>query len=247
MRLSHQQALHFRQVGYLRVPDVLEPEFVTQISDFLTREFAAADGDGAVRSGGQVKLYDFLRRAGDLGTRLVRHPRLVGVLSGLLGPNIVLTLNRHNQASMNAPGEAEPRLHRDVLQWTRNVVTAVVYLQDSNEANGCTYLIPGSQYAPFVGVPQQDGGGTWMDQHEEFAGLLDQAVPVPVARGGVLLMDSLVFHSVGPNRSATERRSIVLGYRSADELDPRELDPRQYLVAGEDLYRGNDRALAGAH
>jgi hypothetical protein len=246
MMLSHQQVLHFRHTGYLRLPGVLEPDFVTEISDFLTKEFAATAGNGAIRSGGQVKLYDFLHRAGDLGKRLACHPSLVNALTGLLGPNIVMPLNRHNQASINAPGEAEPRLHRDVLQWTRNVVTAVVYLQDSDEANGCTYLIPCSHYAPFVGVSQVDGGGTWMDEHKEFAGLADQTVPVPVERGGVLLMDSLVFHSVGPNRSTSERRSIVLGYRSVDELDPRDLDSRQFLVTGEDLYRGNDRQLNGA-
>jgi phytanoyl-CoA hydroxylase len=246
MTLSLQQIQHFRYTGYLRLAGVFSPALVAETSDFLTKEFAQADGYGAVRSGGQVKLYDFVGRAGDLGTRLVRHPVLVDALTSLLGPNVVMTVNRHNQASINAPGEAEPRLHRDVLQWTRNVLTAVVYLQDSNEDNGCTYLIPGSHYAPFVGVPQKDGGGTWMDEHEEFAGLLDQTVPVPVGKGGVLLMDSLVFHSVGPNRSTSERRSIVLGFNSVDELDPRGLDRHQFLIAGEDLYRGNDRQMISA-
>lgn len=237
MGLSHQQILHFRQAGYLRVPGVFESDLIADVDDFLVR----TSGVGAIRSGGQVKLYDFLHRAGEVGRRVVCHPGLIDILTALLGPNVVLTLNRHNQAAMNAPGEAEPRLHRDILQWTRNVVTAVVYLQNSTEENGCTYLIPGSQYAPFVGVSQKDGGGTWMDEHAEYADLLDQAVPVPVERGGLLLMDSLVFHSVGANRSTSDRRSIVLGYRSVDELEPRDLHPSQFLVAGEDLYRGNDR------
>ncbi|MBV2156804.1 hypothetical protein [Kitasatospora sp. SUK 42] len=49
----------------------------------------------------------------------------------LLGPNVVYVLNRHNQGSVNAPGTREVRLHRDILQPTRGLLTAVVYFEDA--------------------------------------------------------------------------------------------------------------------
>lgn len=237
--LSQEQVNQFRMLGYLRLFDVIEPDLAFDLRIFIESEFEHNDGTLA-RNGGQVKLYDFYQRSGGLGDRLIRNERLLNPLRSLLGPHVVLQLNRHNQASLNRPGKCEARLHRDVLQWSRNLVTVVVYLEDSSIVNGCTYLVPGSQFAPFVGVPQEDGGGTWMSEHSEFDGQREQALPVPVPSCGVLLLDSLVFHSVGVNRSNRDRPSVVLGFRSVDELDPRPLDASQLLVCGEDIYRGND-------
>jgi phytanoyl-CoA hydroxylase len=240
MALSADQVREFRDQGFVRMPGRLEPDLIAELSEFLERHLRLGK-DGPVWAGGQMKLYGFIARAGDLGFRLAKHPLILSALEPLLGPNVILQLNRHNQASMNGPGEAEPRFHRDILQWSRHLVTVIVYLTDSNERNGCTHIIPRSQYAPFVGVPQLEGGGTWMDEHPEFEALERQVLPIPMAKGEVLFMDSLVFHSVGVNTSGESRQSIVLGYRSVDELDPRPLDRTQLLVAGVDLYRGNDR------
>ena len=243
MQLTHQQIRHFRDCGYFRMSRVLDDSLIDELVQFITTECSrpAGDAESPIRNGGQLKLYGVYDRNPELMGRLVCHPQILSMLSCLLGPNVVFVKNRHNQAAVNRPGEAEPRLHRDVLQWTRNIVTVVAYLQDSTIANGCTYLIPGSQYLPFVGVPQPDGGGTWMDEHNELREMAGQALPVPVQRGGVLIFDSLAFHSVGPNTSNTDRISIVLGYRSADELEHPPLGDAQLLVSGRPIYRGNDR------
>jgi hypothetical protein len=46
-----------------------------------------------------------------------------------LGPNIELVENRHNHLSIyRAPGN--DRLHRDVLQWSRSILTVLLYLSD---------------------------------------------------------------------------------------------------------------------
>ena len=175
--------------------------------------------------------------------KLIANEALVEPLRSLLGPNITFITNRHNQAALNSPGQFVPRFHRDVLQWSRNLVTAIVYLEDATVESGCTYIVPGSHFFPFVGVPQVDGGGTWMDEHVVFEHLDQQAVPVEMRAGDVLLFDSLVFHSVGANTSDRSRSSLTFGYRSADELDASPDTSRQILVSGEFLYRGNDRQL----
>ncbi|MET8545552.1 phytanoyl-CoA dioxygenase family protein [Kitasatospora sp. NPDC004799] len=233
--LTGQQARHFRDLGYLRLPDPGLPR------DLLDEVAAVVRTRAARLPAGQAKVYRLYQNDRALMHRLVAHPALTGPLIALLGPNVVHVLNRHNQGSLNAPGAQEVRLHRDILQPTRGLLTAVVYFEDATVESGCTWIVPGSHHAPYVGVPQPDGGGTWMDEHLELAELADQAVPVPVPAGGVLLLDGTVFHTVGANSGGSTRTSAVLGYRAADELDAHPDPDRQVVVAGTHLYRGNDR------
>lgn len=233
--LTEQQARHFRELGYLRLP---EPGLPRHLLDDIAQMVRAR---AAHLPAGQTKIYRLYQHDQALMHRLIAHSALTAPLTALLGPNVVYVLNRHNQGSLNAPGTGQVRLHRDILQPTRGLLTAVVYFEDATVDTGCTWIVPGSHRAPYVGVPQPDGGGTWMDEHPELADLTDQALPVPVPTGGILLFDATVFHTVGPNTGASTRTSAVLGYRSADELDAHPDPDRQVVVTGTQLYRGNDR------
>lgn len=230
--ITHQQVLHFRMQGYLRVRELIEDDLRLELLDYSKR---------LQREDGTLKSYRLFERDPALMTKLLSQESLLGRLTGLLGPNVVYLTNRHNQSALNKPGRADTRLHRDILQWSRGVVTVVVYLEDSDVENGCTHVVPGSHLLPSVGVPQPDGGGTWMEQHQEFADMVDQAVPVPVPAGGALFFDGTLFHATGMNNSQVTRSAIVLGFRSCDELDASPDNRRQLLVAGAHLYRGNDR------
>lgn len=230
--LSQLEIRFFRDAGYLRMNNVIEAALTAELLDVSQRLFM----EETPASG---KVYQAYQKSPAIRA-LVERQELLSPLESILGPNIVLVLNRHNQITMNRPGEFAPRLHRDVLQWTRNLVTVLVFLEDATPETGCTHLVPGSHLLPFVGVPQLDGGGTWMDEHVEYAGLEEQAVPVPVAAGGILIFDSLAFHSVGRNVTNRSRSSITLGFRSVDELDRPDGNQNQVVVAGEQIYRGND-------
>ena len=76
----------------------------------------------------------------------------------------------------------------------------------------------------------------------EAAGVIGQAVPVPMPAGGMLVIDSLIFHRIGSNRTDQTRISMTIGYRSVDELAGVE-DPKNLLVRGERQYTGNDVGL----
>lgn len=80
-----------------------------------------------------------------------------------------------------------------------------------------------------------------MREHDEYAGLEEQAVPVPMLQGDVLLFNAALFHGVGHNTTGESRMSMTFGFRSVDELDANPDTSRQVLVAGEYTYRGNDR------
>jgi len=233
--LTHEQARHYRSQGYYRLPRVYNEGEVAELRQFVSREFAKAVGQRT------LKLYGLYDREPELMHRAITNPVLAGALESLLGPNIIFVKNRHNHATINsATGLPSEGLHRDILQPTRGLLTALIYLDNSTAENGATRLIPGSHEMPYVGVPQANGGGTWMTEHEEFGGMEDQAIGVPMPAGGVLLFNGLVFHGVGANTNGHPRASITLGFRSADELDAQPDASRQVIVLGEQPYRGND-------
>jgi ectoine hydroxylase-related dioxygenase (phytanoyl-CoA dioxygenase family) len=154
----------------------------------------------------------------------------------LLGPNVEFIRNRHNHATLRLRDDGSARLHRDVLQWSRTIVSVLVYLEDSTMENGCTRVIPGTHILESsMASPSHDDA----DRIEE-AGLMGQMVPVPMPAGGLLAIDSMIFHGVGANSTDGTRTSMTLGYHSLDELMDVENDMR-VLVRGERLYQGNDR------
>ena len=72
------------------------------------------------------------------------------------------------------------------------------------------------------------------------AGVLGQAVPVPMPTGGLLAIDSMVMHTAGHNTTSGTRMSMTVGYHSVDELCGVE-HPARVLVRGQRIYGGNDR------
>ena len=103
--------------------------------------------------------------------------------------------------------------------------------------NGCTQVVPGSQYLKYMKVG--NNGGTWMDEHQEFSDLIDQSVLLPVSKGSVILLDSTIFHGVSKNKSEKTRKSITFAYTSVDELLSFDVIPHRHLVSGKRIYKGS--------
>lgn len=243
--LTLEQARHYRSQGYLKVNDVFSNSETAELQAFV--DFEATNQELTPRDvgGAALKMYGLYDRNRELMHRTIKNLHLVGALKSLLGPNVIFVKNRHNHATINnQTGEPAEGLHRDILQPTRGLITAAIYLDDSTIENGATRIIPGSHNLPYVGVPQADGGGTWLREHDEYEGMEEQALPVPMKKGGILLFNSLIFHGVGENTTGSPRRSITLGFRSVDELAYIPDAEREVLVSGDYLYRGNDRAAS---
>jgi len=159
--------------------------------------------------------------------------KLIAVLQDLLGPNVDVVLNRHNHVTLRPPGAAPLEWHRDVANWSRPIVSAVFYLEDSNLENGCTWILPGSHH--MFAYHAQLSGHARMDSLDQLG---HQAVPIPASAGDVLLMNALAIHGAGANQANTTRMSMTLGYHAVDELGLRD-EPEKLLVAGERVLRHN--------
>lgn len=239
--LTQKQSRFYRDQGYYRLLGCFTTDETAEMRSFITDEAAKQDDiDEAINP--NRKLYGLYDRNPELVRRVVGNKAMVGALTSILGPNVMFVKNRHNHATINiTKGVPAEGMHRDILQPSRGLITAAVYLQDSTVENGATRIVPGSHNLPYVGVPQEDGGGTWMAEHEEYEGLEDQAVPVPMNEGDVLLFNGTLFHGVGYNSTGKSRMSFTAGFRSVDELDAQPDSDRQVLIAGSHIYRGNDR------
>jgi phytanoyl-CoA hydroxylase len=240
VRLSHQQVLFFRHMGYLKLPELLSTVYVHQMKKAVLHNMNGKIGSYRCDNQERVIRIDNIIDREPIFQEVFTSPLILEPLISLIGPNIELVRNRHNHATINLKGSPPPRLHRDVLQWSRSLVTVLLYLETATIENGCTHLIPGSHFFPFVGTP--NNGGTWMDEHAIYADLLHQSLPVPMPEGAVLIFDSLIFHASGKNTTEGTRMIATMGYHSVDELSDKD-DSKRMLVHGERLYRGNDTYL----
>lgn len=236
--LSRQQARFFRDAGYLKLPAVLEPKTLEGLRG-AARDLLRDADDPVERGvdGTVVKVLGLIDR-GEEFAQLAAAEALIEPLKSLLGPNIEILRNRHNHLTSGEGASGAGRLHRDVLQWSRTIVTALVFLDDTWSVESATRILPGSHLLPFVGRP--NNGGTWLSEHHMFGDLVDQAVPIPARAGDVLLLDGVAFHQSGPETSLHERLCITFAYRPVDELAPPNPSAvHRVLVSGEDIYRGN--------
>lgn len=237
--IPYERERFFRNAGYLVLRRVFSAAQVDTAHTLLKADFEAGVEPVRVDNEGRVsRLAQLYGRHTEIDAMLTEGP-MIEIMTGLLGPNVEMVLNRHNHSTMNLAGANNTGIHRDILQPTRGITTAIVYLEKSTVENGCTLVVPTSHMLPFIGKP--NNGGTWMAGNPIYKDLLEQALPVPAEPGDVLIIDSTVFHAVSENTTDGSRMSFTMGYRSVDELQKGE--PHAcVLVAGERIYKGNEIA-----
>jgi ectoine hydroxylase-related dioxygenase (phytanoyl-CoA dioxygenase family) len=227
---------HFLHCGYLLLPTRLPDDVVEGLKEAIRKDIDAEvepvvrDTEGRpVRVSGLLDRHPVFEETG-------ASDAVVGPLSSLLGPNILMLRNRHNHATMNFRSHKRDDFHRDNVQWSRGLLTVIFYLEDTTVENGCTEVVPGTHLLPGVEELHRLADISWIDN----SGLLDQAVPVPVQAGQMMAIDSTIFHRAGSNSTDGSRMSMTIGYQSVDELADAP-DPTRTLISGEHIYMGNDR------
>lgn len=245
-QLLPEELFLFQHNGYLLLPQALEPALLAGLRATILQQAAARIAplvcedperpgqpkQGDIPGARVLRLSKVIDRDPIFWTAATA-PRLVAALTQLLEPNVELVLNRHNHATLRPPGAAQLEWHRDVANWSRPIITAIFYLEESTVESGCTYVIPGSQQ-----MLAYHGRLSGHGRLDSLGRLGQQAVPLLAQAGDVLLMHGLVLHSAGANRSPTSRMSMTLGYHAADELGASR-EPDKRLVAGERVLRHN--------
>jgi ectoine hydroxylase-related dioxygenase (phytanoyl-CoA dioxygenase family) len=234
MSLTPEQIAFFRHVGFLKLPAELPGPLVESLKATVQRQIREVVEPVKRDSRGRVVRLSNIWERDPMFREALTCDAVLDPLEALLGPNIELLTNRHNHACLRLADDGTAYLHRDILQWTRSLVTVIFYLEETTLENGCTWAVPGTHFLPGRAALSLEG-----DEALRRTGLLEQAVPLPMRAGGLLAMDSLVFHGAGLNRTEGTRISLTAGYHSMDELSDTP-DPKRVLVRGERFYRGND-------
>lgn len=229
--LSHNQMQLFRHNGFLKLPNRLPKETIAALKEAIFEDIDN-EVEPVVRDpNGKVIRLSALVDRNPIFLETAKSPLLLDPLESLLGPNIELLTNRHNHATLRTSAEYKDNMHRDVKQWSRTIFTVLFYLQETTVENGCTMVVPGSHHFP--GTPNRLNETDWAKD------VLEQAVPVPMPEGGMLVIDSMIMHGVGQNKTPDTRISMTMGYHSVDELFEMQ-NPKRVLVRGDGIYVGND-------
>jgi phytanoyl-CoA hydroxylase len=240
MGLTVEQHHFFRHNGFIKLPERIPSQIIAELKNTILSHIEDRVEPITVDQHNRPIRISRIWERGGIFQSVITHPCVLNPLETLLGPNIEYLLNRHNHATLRLKDDhysaMSTGIHRDVDQWTRTIVTVLFYLEDTNLDNGCTYVVPGTHLAqgrPY-GSPTIDD-----DPALRASGILDQRVPVPMPAGGLLAIDSMLFHAAGQNKTDGSRISMTAGYHSVDDFAGVS-DPKRVLVCGEKTYQGND-------
>lgn len=178
------------------------------------------------------------------------HPAAVEALTLLIGPNVKCMQSMLFIKASGKPGQAWHQDEIYIPTRDRSLTGVWFALDDATVENGCLWVLPGSHragvlyYQDWHGDPRFDCA--W--EARRFPYTNDDAVPVEVKAGSMVVFNGYLLHRSLPNRAAGGfRRSLVNHYMSAESLLPwiwedvgggvAGLDHRDIvLVAGEDPY-----------
>jgi ectoine hydroxylase-related dioxygenase (phytanoyl-CoA dioxygenase family) len=190
----------------------------------------------------------FPHKISELMFDALRHPKVVSVLTELLGPNVKAMQSMLFVKQAGKPGQAWHQDEFYIPTRDRSLIGAWIALDDATIENGGLWIIPGSH-----------GNGVLypMRQHddERFDGAAEaydfpfgesDAIPVEVERGDVVFFHGYTLHRSLPNRAASGyRRALVNHYMRAESLLPWNIGKPEggrtdyrdiVMVAGVDPY-----------
>ena len=165
--------------------------------------------------------------------QLLFHPPLLDIAASLIGPNIQLF---HDQALYKPAKIGGPvPWHQDngyTYVDPQQYLTCWVALTDTDEENGCPWVIPGLHRYGTLAHEFTPLGWRCTPSSPD-------AVPVPAKAGDIVVFSSLTPHRTGPNLTDAVRKTYILQYapdgactRTDDEprQGPQNDSARQYFV-----------------
>jgi phytanoyl-CoA hydroxylase len=230
--------VHFRVQGYLVVRGVLAPAEVAELLEHI-EELAAEQPD--------LLRIHMLHRRLEIHERFMLHPRVLDVVEGLIGPDV---LALQTMTFVKRPGSPGQGYHQDsfhIITEPDTLIGAWIALDRADAENGCVWITSGSQHEPvypdadprkghggdvrLAGIPAISGAD---DPDETRNGLTPIAakypggeVPAVLNPGDAVFFGGHVLHRSHANRSADRsRRSFVAHYCNARSHVPWDDEPR---------------------
>jgi phytanoyl-CoA hydroxylase len=211
------EADFYRENGYVHLPRVFDPREVEDMRAAIDQILADVEGTAndanhrwsAAEKETVLKGFHNVQYHAGAFTRAVAHPRMVDVLTQLIGPNVEL---HHTKMLVKPPENGAPfPMHQDYPYFPHErhtMLAASIHLDDTDEENGCLHVVPGSHS---LGPLQTTGESKNLDTP------LEDGTALPCAAGDVLFFNYLTIHGSGVNRSTRTRRNVLFQYRDPED------------------------------
>jgi ectoine hydroxylase-related dioxygenase (phytanoyl-CoA dioxygenase family) len=259
--LSRDQVDAFWRDGYLVVPDAVTPAQLAALKAEIAGWVEASRAHGAPFGPPTVDgrpRFDMgaehsaerpaLRRINnpsdisDAYREVMVDARTVDMVADLVGPNVKF---HHCKINLKLPGaRTEVAYHQDFAYTPHtndDIVTALLFLDDIDETNGCLTVVPGSHRGPMLSL--FDGGRfTGGVSPEEEKAALARSVPCTGKAGSVCLMHTKLLHGSAANGSDVSRGLYICVYTAADAV-PIARNPMPSLNEGR-IVRGEEARFA---
>jgi phytanoyl-CoA hydroxylase len=145
---------------------------------------------------------------------LAHDPRLLDKVESLIGGDFNLQHSKLNMKPAKVGSVVE--WHQDMAYFPHtndDLVTALIYLDDATEENGCLQVLP-RHHTHFFDHSGPDG---------RFAGMITESLAdfgkprsLPAPAGSAIFMHCITPHASLPNRSNRPRRTLIYEYRAND-------------------------------
>ncbi|MCZ7648623.1 MAG: phytanoyl-CoA dioxygenase family protein [Planctomycetota bacterium] len=251
MRLNEAQIAHYREHGYLILPDLVDAALRAELFGNISRVVAECpygqdNGivcwdkqivDGVVklsdadRELGVFKLHHPWKKDRYFRELLQRMPELEAV-EQLLGGDLKAIAQ---QIVMKPPGHGQWQpYHQDgyYFNYEPSEGAAVwVALDEATVENGCLWIVPGSHQRAIVPHRKPADVEHINNGFLEAEGVRrDEGIPVTLPAGAAVVFHNRLLHMSGPNKSAFRRRGLVTHYASA-AFKPRDPSkPHDYVL-----------------
>lgn len=149
---------------------------------------------------------------------LMTNPKLLDVAEQFCGPEIIASSVYRLRPKVPSHSWSPVPWHQDSAYFEPYcdlglVLTVWVPLVDATEERGCLWVMPGVHKGGLFFHKPDDMAHYLVIPDEEFGGR--QAVPTPVPKGGVLLLNNRTPHASFENKTNVVRWSMDLRYQSA--------------------------------
>lgn len=239
--LSEQDVEAFREQGYHVAHGVFGQDEIARLRegyDYILELASRTDLPEEVLNGRRNDVHIHLQTPGPMtGPDAVRylrkvqwpaliHPAFEEIRNSprfpaLLEPLIGTTLKQYiNQINFKMPGgKIEFPWHQDVRptpafrDQVNNYVQTIVVVDESNIANGCLHIVPGSHKLGDLRVKRYARGNV------EALVDVSSAVPCEAMPGDVVMFTSYTVHGSSPNKTERPRRSYINGFVRASACD----------------------------
>lgn len=165
----------------------------------------------------------FPHKISDVIHQYLAHPKIVDVLTQVIGPNVKCMQSMLFIKSGGKPGQAWHQDEDFIPTRDRSLTGAWMALDDATVENGCLWVIPGSHKYGLL-WPMEVQNDPRFDCSAESGGFPfknEDAIPVEVPAGSVVFFNGYLLHRSLPNYTKDKfRRALVNHYMSAESLLP---------------------------